>query len=245
MLEDDLSRRVLYNRIKVAEDGDFSIFKTAVNETRCFKWGVGGPQDAYWPDDLFELNENEVFVDAGAADGDTIDLFLKCVDNKFSRIYAFEPDRDNFNKLLSKYDRFDNIKCINKGLGDKEEKLPFVSAGPGSYFPDADAKNQIKWGSGYGVNYDNIPVVSFDQMNSVDKISLVKMDIEGFEVEALHGMAGMIKESSPKMSVCLYHRPEHLWEVPLLIKRFNPDYKLFLRQYTDSIDESICHSKVS
>jgi hypothetical protein len=70
-------------------------------------------------------------------------------------------------------------------------------------------------------------LVSFDQINSVDKISVVKHDIEGFEVEALQGMAVMFKKSIPKISVCLYHRPEDFWEVPLLIKRLNPDYKVF------------------
>lgn len=246
MLGDDLSRIVLYNRIKIAVDGDFNIFKTSVNESRCLKWGVRGtPQDAYWPDELFELSEDEVFVDVGAADGDTIDLFLKSVDNKFSYIYAFEPDKDNFNKLLNKYEKLNNIECINKGLGCREEKLQFVSAGPGSYFPDVGTRNNNKWGLGYATNCDDIPIISFDQINSVDKISLVKMDIEGFEVEALHGMERMIKKSMPKMSVCLYHRPEHLYEVPLFIRRLNPGYKLFLRQYTDSIDELICHSKVS
>jgi hypothetical protein len=34
------------------------------------------------------------------------------------------------------------------------------------------------------------------------------------------------------------------WKVPLLVKRLNPVYKLFLRQYTESIDEFICHSKI-
>lgn len=57
------------------------------------------PVEQYFPDDLIELSREEVFVDCGAFDGDTIQLFLHRVGDSFQKIFAFEPDPLNFQKL--------------------------------------------------------------------------------------------------------------------------------------------------
>ena len=55
--------------------------------------------DAYFPNDLVKLLSENVFVDCGAYDGDTIRNLLRIYGASFKKIIAFEPDPSNFQKL--------------------------------------------------------------------------------------------------------------------------------------------------
>ena len=46
---------------------------------------------------------------------------------------------------------------------------------------------------------------------------MIKMDIEGLEYAALRGAKRSIEKYGTGLAVCLYHRPEHLWQIPLYI----------------------------
>ena len=67
----------------------------------------------------------------------------------------------------------------------------------------------------------------------------IKFDVEGVEIEAINGGVNTIKNQKPKLAIASYHYPKHLWEIPLLVKSINADYKLKLRHYTDSVFDSI------
>ncbi len=53
----------------------------------------------YFPLELCPLTDHEVFVDCGAYDGDSIRSFVGKTKNSFERIYSFEPDPANFERL--------------------------------------------------------------------------------------------------------------------------------------------------
>jgi hypothetical protein len=56
------------------------------------------------------------------------------------------------------------------------------------------------------------------------------MDIEGAEIEALCGAKECIRAYAPILTICVYHRPSDLWEIPLLIEEILPDgYDMYLR----------------
>ncbi len=58
------------------------------------------------------------------------------------------------------------------------------------------------------------------------------MDIEGAEYEAVEGAKTIIATYKPKLTICLYHKYEDITRIPLLIKKIEPKYKLFLRHHT-------------
>ena len=67
------------------------------------------------------------------------------------------------------------------------------------------------------------------------QISILKLDIEGAEINGLNGAKNIIREQKPKLAICLYHRPEDLWEIPCLIHEINPDYKMIVKHHNRMI----------
>ena len=68
------------------------------------------------------------------------------------------------------------------------------------------------------------------------------MDIEGSEQEALRGSMRIIKEFHPKLAICVYHKWEDLYEIPVMIKEWNPDYRLYLCQYSELGSETVLYA---
>lgn len=183
----------------------------------------------YFEPDIVRFGEHEIFVDAGAFDGDTIDHFLKLVKGKYRYIYAFEPDKKNYENLKAGH-RHENIYLYNMGLYSEEQEVSFLSGKGGSsqVYPDGE---------------DVVKVCGFDRLDVPDrKVSFVKMDIEGSELNALRGMAETISRYRPALAICIYHKFEDLWEIPLFIHQLVPQYQLYIRNYTTYLDEIVLYA---
>lgn len=88
-----------------------------------------------------------------------------------------------------------------------------------------------------------IEVVRLDDfIPSDEKITFIKMDIEGAEIDALNGCKNILQKYKPKLAICIYHKPDDLWEIPLLIKRLVPDYKIYVRHYSNYLWETVCYA---
>ncbi len=84
--------------------------------------------------------------------------------------------------------------------------------------------------------------VPLDEMLADCEASLIKMDIEGSELQALVGAQSTIRRHVPALSICLYHRQEDLWKIPLFIASLSDRYRLFLRRHSDDCWEQICYA---
>jgi hypothetical protein len=78
---------------------------------------------------------------------------------------------------------------------------------------------------------EDINVVSLDEHMAGQRVTFIALDIEGGELAAIQGAKGIIAEQKPKLAISVYHRPEDIWEIPLLVKEYNPGYKFYLRHY--------------
>lgn len=89
-------------------------------------------------------------------------------------------------------------------------------------------------------------VIEADTLDNIvknEKVTFIKMDIEGAEEKALEGAERVIKEHKPILAICIYHNLEDFYKIPLLIKRYNAEYKLYIRHYTDMADtETVCYA---
>lgn len=166
--------------------------------------------------DILHLSNDEVIVDLGAYDGDTIREFLSVTDGKYKKIIAFEPDEKNFRKLVNKTEGLESIDYYNLGAWDKKETL---------YFAEKGGRNSRKDSNGIPVEFDSVDNIVKDD------VTFIKMDIEGAEAKALDGAVKTIKKYLPKLYVCAYHRNEDMWLLPEKIKSIDERYNIYFRHH--------------
>ena len=91
---------------------------------------------------------------------------------------------------------------------------------------------------------ESVVVDSIDNQCAQDRVTFVKMDVEGAEMEALKGAVNVIKRDHPKLAICIYHKPEDLYEIPFWIHEMFPEYKLYLRHHMYCIHETVIYATV-
>ena len=74
------------------------------------------------------------------------------------------------------------------------------------------------------------------------RVTFIKMDIEGAEPLALRGAEEIIRTQTPKLAICTYHRAEHLWEIPAMIRQMNPAYQIYFRHHDKDEMETVCYA---
>lgn len=166
------------------------------------------------------LSQNERFVDCGALDGSTSLNLLRYCDNKVNKIWMFEPDGNNVKKVERAFAKEAvDYTIMQKGVWSCETKLHFDSRGNGCACVSLDG-NEI------------IDTVKLDDILADENPTFIKMDIEGAELEALHGAEQTIKVYKPKLAISVYHRLKDINDLPEIILGYNPRYKFYLRHYS-------------
>ena len=178
--------------------------------------------DQYFHSDLYDLKSDEVFIDCGAFDGDTVASFVRLREESFKAIVAFEPDPKNWSKLENRLEGLaapirQRIKPMPFALGSSAHIVQFDSTGT----------DVAKIGCGSVL----VECVTLDESLREVAPSLIKFDIEGAELDALDGARKLIARSRPVLAVSCYHQQSHLWEIPLKLAAICQDYEYFLRPH--------------
>lgn len=204
-LADDESRRVFLNIIQYKISGCIH-YLDAVTATT---------DEIYR--DIIRPGRSEHYVDLGAYNGDTIRELLDHTHRSYSTIHAVEPDKKNFKKLVSFVEEsgMKRVNAYHCAAWCKDTELPFQSK---------SGRQSV-----LSPNGSTLPARSVDSLLEGAPVSLLKMDVEGFEREALWGASKTIHHYSPKLAVAIYHRNEDLFELPLLVKRLCPKYRIYIR----------------
>jgi FkbM family methyltransferase len=189
--------------------------------------------EAYFPIDLVDLLPEDIFVDCGAYDGDTIRILLRIYGEKFKKIVAFEPDPMNFNKLqqfqLSMPKRIRNRMVLHQmATGTLKGKVHFKASGTAA--------------SSIGLGDFDVDCISLDDVLEKNSSLYIKMDIEGSEIDTLLGAQNMIQKELPVLAVCSYHCQNHLWRIPNLIRSFSDQYCFFLRPHNLEGWDLVCYA---
>lgn len=181
----------------------------------------------YYEPGIMKFCDHEVYFDCGAKDGDTATKFHELMHGDYKKIYAFEPDKENYSLLQENIHGLSKIEAVNAGVGESEMELAFDgSKGGHSAFHD------------YGkVRAKIIPLDYYFNEHP----TLIKMDIEGFELSALRGAKKILQNDRPKLAICVYHKPCDLVELPKYILEQCPDYKIFFRLYRDFGHDMVCY----
>ena len=226
MLEDELSKRDLREQLLWRYWLDFSALSPALDAS-----------DTYFPMDLLSPVPDEVFVDCGSFDGDSIRSFNRHWGGEFRHAFAFEPDPVNRGALAS------NVKAM--GIGDRVTVMPYAvgnTNGRVSFAFDSSASSHVTTENAKSDAGSAIECRRLDDIEWPLMPTYIKMDIESAEPEALAGASELLRRHQPVLAVCTYHRSEHLWQIPNLIRSISPEYHVFLRRYAEECWEGVCYA---
>ncbi len=167
-------------------------------------------------ENILKPSEREIYIDLGAYRGDTVAEFLEYAGG-YAEIYAVEPDKKSYDKLAAKYSDYKNIFCINAaaGCGIKDVKFQFES-GRGSHISDMGMK---------------VASCSVDGILNGSKATVIKMDVEGSESNAVAGAAQTILRYKPRLQIAAYHRSEDIFSIVRQVLNIRDDYRVFMRHH--------------
>lgn len=188
--------------------------------------------DQYMPTDIYVPIETEHIVDCGAYDGDTMRAFFSAF-KTWDSYTAIDADPYNVAKIQKSIQN-----DLPAGLQKKTNVLhAAVSNETGSVSFCAGNRTSSHIVSLRSKNDETIsvPVVKLDDAVN-GPVTLLKMDVEGFELRALQGAEGLIFANQPLLTICGYHRQADLWEIPLYMKKVLPHHHIYLRNYVGLIE---------
>lgn len=180
---------------------------------------------------MIDFSKQSLFVDCGSFNGKDSRSFFDLTNDK-SEAIVFEPDKDNMknvkDNLLEYHER---VYYVEKGVLDKEKE---------GYFNRGDGAASAIGKDGYEkLECTTIDSILFDIKR---RVTFIKMDIEGSELKALKGGAGVIRRDKPALAICVYHRPEDIFSIPMYIKSLNPEYKFYMRRYDSHLIETVLYA---
>ncbi|MBR1483378.1 MAG: FkbM family methyltransferase [Ruminococcus sp.] len=203
LLADSLSRRVFDHVLLFYYTGELPLLEDITTDK----------DEAF---SLLSLGDNEVYVDLGAYNGDTIDEFLHYSGGRYRKIVALEPNDKNFEKLRRHCDGMERVTLWQLGAWSENAILTFNNkAGRNSAIADEGVPTRV---------------AAVDALLCGVHAGYIKSDVEGADAEALLGMKKTLL-SKPKLNLAAYHRFEDIFRLPLLVRHLQPEYRIYLRHH--------------
>lgn len=217
-LSDEKSRRVLDGLIGYRLDYD-SLQADAVADEYSRQ---------YFDAQLIAHNDHDVFVDLGGYDGDTAEKFIEYSGGSYAKVFVFEPDAHLLSRAAKRLAPYRNVELVPAGAYSRDGELRFAASGRtnGTICEDGEIV---------------IPVRSLDSA-LVETPTLIKMDIEGAETEALRGAAQLLRRAKPRLAIAAYHYAPDLWRLVDVVREINPSYLFYLRHYSETGLESVIYA---
>lgn len=173
----------------------------------------------YFDLDLLPFCKNEVFVDVGAYTGDTVLDYIASYGMSYNKIYCYEITESMVLYMKNNFSNLPNVEIRNLAVAEKASKL-YLDANSTSA-----SANRVK-----EAGVDAVNAVSLDE-DIKEKISMIKMDIEGGEISAIKGAKEHIKNDLPKLFISVYHSNDDIITIPKLIRSYMDKYDFYLRYY--------------
>lgn len=174
---------------------------------------------------------NGIFVDAGCFDCDTSIRFSMWSKGNYQKILALEPDDANLKRAQNNalLHQIKNIEFLQAGLWNQTQTGCFGALGN-------DSSRVIENGG------ERIQLVALDDIVIKDRISFLKMDIEGAELKALEGAAEVIRRDKPLCALSAYHKPGDQIALMKYLKDLVPEYSFALRHYSNLAIETVLYA---
>lgn len=190
-------------------------------------------QEQYFPDDVPLGKGHARFVCCGSYDGDTVRRLYERV-GKVEEVICFEPESRVFPSLARYLSSAvgvvaDRVVALPCAAWRTEELRPFLRAGGlGSRLSD-DGDTLVQ-------------CVSLDHSIAGVRPTFIAIDAEGAEPDILRGAEQLLALHRPDLGVCVYHAPQHAWELPLYLRSLGLGYRMYLRNYTSFAIETVVYA---
>jgi FkbM family methyltransferase len=155
-------------------------------------------------------------------------------------IYGFEPNLDSLESLLRK-DLMDHpgVRLFSQALWSHRTALTF--------FSNADNRQGARVVSQLSALTEtkSLEAVSIDEFvaeEKIEKVDFIKLDVEGAEIQVLHGMEQTLHKHRPQLAICIYHKKEHLYEIPLHLASLLEDYRYELGHYSPTFWDTVWYA---
>lgn len=216
-----------------------------LNRIRLLLSGIPCPADSLYEDGYFafpgiKVAENEIYVDGGANIGDTAEEFIDLMGetNENYKIYSFEPDPQSYETAIKNLSQYSNVEVFPYALSSHKTELKFANAqgidGVSSHITTNDINSITVQATSLDLFFADKPQDEWP--------TIIKLDIEGAEKEALLGAENIIKAKKPQLIICAYHKPEDMYELPQTILKLRDDYKLTFWQIGTSFWDMILYA---
>jgi FkbM family methyltransferase len=175
------------------------------------------------------LKNDSIVIDVGANHG-LFSLLAASLSSK-GRIYAFEPVTEAFSHLQKNVEDILSITTIQAALGN-------VNGNNKVFFDRNNLANSTLMNTGIYRDHKEIfngfeeikvyKLDSFVKHNEISKISFIKIDAEGSELEILKGAKECIKKFKPVIAISAYHQKNDKKDIVELVLSIDSTYKFFL-----------------
>jgi FkbM family methyltransferase len=226
LFSDDQSRREFVSQVRWRLTGDP---------------GCLGPpvEDPQYLAPIAPLTVADRILDCGAYDGDTLRSWVE-TKGEFARYVGLEPDPDSRHRLQ------DEVAGLPGQLASRVSILPYaVASQEGTATFSAWGTGASSFGTVGGIGGGmTVECRRIDQLVAQlgePHPSLLKMDIEGAELDALHGAVDLIHREGPLLAICVYHRQSDLWQIPLFAAEHRDDYDFYLRPHNEEGWDLVCY----
>lgn len=182
---------------------------------------------------LKDKMKNGVIFDIGANVGDWSKFIIEEYKDMDYQLYMFEPSISAYNKMIQNIQPSKNIKQYKVGFGDKAETIKIyfnneAQGSAGAFFEDAQ----------YSEDIEVETVDNFCKTNSIDSITFLKMDVQGYEYNILLGAKEMLKNG--KIECIQFETDEPNVENRIFFKDFwkllHEDYTLYHSLYNGLVE---------
>lgn len=151
---------------------------------------------------LENLKQDMIFIDVGAAIG-WFTLIASSLVGEGGKVIAFEPAPNRFKTLVENVtlNTYGNVECVDKAVSSENGEA-YIS---GENYPIYLSSS----GNGFKINVpiDMVTLDSYLKMRGVEKVDMVKIDVEGSELRVLKGMEQTIRNSGKIKIICEVHLP--------------------------------------
>lgn len=157
------------------------------------------------------LRRDEVVVDAGACEG----FFTRYALRRGLRVIAIEPVPSLARSLE---------RTFQREIGTGQVRVVQAALGSSSGTRHLESERESLYESRLGETGEEVAAISLDEFLGEERIDVLKMDIEGAEMEAIEGAAKTLARQRPRVSVAVYHDVPNAKLVSELLTKIQPGY---------------------